>query len=304
MVVMIRVGRSTRRMRSLCESATIRSPSGRDRHAVRRVELRHDRRAVVAGEAGAEVVAADDRLDDVVARVDAADHVVVRVGEVDVAVVGDGDAARRVEPRLHRRPVVAGVARWPLPPMTGPVAASRSMNVPAPRPTIITTKMKRAAQAVDAQQRRRDQRRARRPATASPPCLRRAATRAIAAPHDCRRLRGAPGRRRSARDQRRDQRAGDRAARSGQRSARSPRRTSPPTSSAPPSASAATMPKLVGRRCVLIAQQRLAAAVLLDQRADVEPRPAADEHADVAIVATSLRRFRSSAPRATGAASR
>ena len=45
-----------------------------------------------------------------VARVDAADDVVVRVGEVDVAVRRDGDAARRVEPGLDRRAVVAGVA--------------------------------------------------------------------------------------------------------------------------------------------------------------------------------------------------
>ena len=42
----------------------------RDRDAVRRVELRGDRRPVVAGEAGAELVVAGDRLDDRVARVD------------------------------------------------------------------------------------------------------------------------------------------------------------------------------------------------------------------------------------------
>ena len=84
---------------------------GRDRDAVRRVELRLGRGTEVAGEAGAERVVADDRPDGVVAAaVDAPDHVVVRVGEVDVAVRRDGDAAGRVEPRLERRAVVAGVS--------------------------------------------------------------------------------------------------------------------------------------------------------------------------------------------------
>ena len=40
------------------------------------------------------------------------------------------------------------------------------------------------------------------------------------------------------------------------------------------------------------AQQALAAAVFFDQRAHIEPRPAADQNAHVAIVATSLRRCR------------
>ncbi len=78
---------------------------GRDRDAVRRVELRHDRGAVVAGEAGAQLVAAGDRLDLDVVRVDAADDVVVRVGDVDVAVRprSPGRPGRRARPPAANR---------------------------------------------------------------------------------------------------------------------------------------------------------------------------------------------------------
>ena len=66
----------------------------------------------------------------------------------------------------------------------------------------------------------------------------------------------------------------------------------------------ATMPKVVGRRCVLTRSSDLAAAVLLDERADVEPGPAADEHADVAIVGPALVDLDRCGRRASGAASR
>ena len=54
---------------------------GRDRDAVRRVQLRLGGRAEVAREAGAERVVADDRRDVALRGVDPADDVIVRVGE-------------------------------------------------------------------------------------------------------------------------------------------------------------------------------------------------------------------------------
>ena len=104
------VGRSTRRMRSLCESATMRSPSGAMLTPSGRVELRQRRRAVIAGETASELVIARDRLDRVVARVDAPDRVVVRIGEVQIAVLREHDAVRRVQPRVDRGSVIARVS--------------------------------------------------------------------------------------------------------------------------------------------------------------------------------------------------
>ena len=115
-----------------------------------------------------------------------------------------------------------------------------------------------------------------------------------AAPHDRRRLRRAPG---DARTISSDGEArGDRAGRAASASA-TPDSGADQQRGAEPSA--ATTPKVVGRRCVLMRTQRLAAAVLLDQRADVEPRPAADEHADVAIVGPAFVDLDRCGPRAS-----
>ena len=70
-----------------------------------------------------------------------------------------------------------------------------------------------------------------------------------------------------------------RRAASAARRRRRPRRAARARAPAP-----STTPKRRRPQVRADAQQRLAAAVILDERAHVEPRPAADEHADVAIV--------------------
>ena len=285
MVVMMPVGRSTRRMRSLCESATMRSPSG----AIA-TPSGVSSCATIAGPLSPEKPVPRSWLPatgsiDVVARVDAADDVVVRVGDVDVAVRRDRDAARRVEPGLDRRTVVAGVALL-LPPITGAGRRLAQHERAGAERHDHHDEDERAAQAVACAA-------ATARSAAPAPALDGIATMPLpsvdprdAAPDDRRRLRRAPERRRAIRatvsDD--DNRAGERPAQRPTRRPRASRRQTAPASSRPPMPSAATMPNVVGRRCVLTRTQRLAAAVLLDQRADVEPRPAADEHADVAIV--------------------
>ena len=83
---------------------------GGDGDAVRRIQLRGGGRTEIAREAGTQRIVADDGRDVAVGRVDAADDVIVRVGDEQLARWRDGDAARRVEPRLDGRTVVTGVA--------------------------------------------------------------------------------------------------------------------------------------------------------------------------------------------------
>ena len=155
------VGLSTRRMRSLWESATIRSPSG----AIA-TPSGVSSCASVASPSSPEKPVPRSLLPATVVmivfpRVDAPDDVVVRVGEIDVAVRRDDDAARRVEPGLHRRPVVAGVPFLRADHL--PVAASRSMKVLGAEREDHHDEDDGAAQPVHPEQRRREERRARRP---------------------------------------------------------------------------------------------------------------------------------------------
>ena len=106
------------------------------------------------------------------------------------------------------------------------------------------------------------------------------------APHDRRGLRRPPDAMNAISGQRQTGRRSRQP--TGQRQRDSAAADAAPSSSAPPMPSAADDAEARRAQVRADAQQRLAAAVLLDQRADVEPRPAADEHADVAIVRPAI----------------
>ena len=248
---------------------------GRNRHAVWCVELRENCRAIVAGEAAAEVVIAGDRLDvRIVARIDAADDVVVRVGEINVTVRRDDDAVGRVEPGFDRRAVVAGVAFLAADHRSGGRFAQHE-RARADRQQH-HREDERAAQTVDAHDRWRDERHARR--------ARRHRDHAGADGHL---LDAAPrnrgGLRRSPEhggDEQHRQAGDDRA---GERPAQChTRRRAAEQSGA--EADRGDEAKYRRPQMHADADERLAGGVLLDQHADVEPCPAAGEDADVAIV--------------------
>jgi hypothetical protein len=245
-----------------------------DRDAVGGVELRRRRHAEVAGKPAAERVVAGDRGDVLLERIDAANHVVVRVGKVDVAGAGDCDAARRVEPGVDRRSVVAGVALAGADHLRGGDLAQHERA--GAEAEDHHEERRGGAQAVDAQQRRRDERHPRRPRLHLHHLLLGGDgdERAL---HDRGRLRRPPCHIRG--DEQREgggdgarQRPAQRdagARRSDQRRADRERRQD----------------AQAGRPQVRAgAQQALASGVLLDQRAQVEPGPAAGEDAHVAVV--------------------
>ena len=150
------------------------------------------------------------------------------------------------------------------------------MNVPAPMPTIITDENQRAAQAIGAQPRRRDdgrpRRRRRHGDHALPGRNARTARRTIAVVCAVRHtitpmitsVSAAVAAPASGHLERHAGRRGDEQTRA--------------------ETAAATTPNVVGRRCVLTRSERPAAAVFFGERADVEPGPAADEDAHVVIV--------------------
>ena len=185
----LRSARSTRRMRSLCESATIRSPSGAIATPSGVSSCARVAGPVVAGEAAGRRCRRRSTTFDA-GRTGRSRRCSNRRSRCRRSRL-DGDAARRVEAGRNRRPVVPPLPFRP-PITSATFAASRSMNVPAPMPTIMTTKMDGAAQAVGADQGRRDQRHARRTRAHHASSCRRGRPGRSPRRDDRRRLRGAP----------------------------------------------------------------------------------------------------------------
>ena len=252
----------------------------RDRHAVRRVELRPGGRPVVAGEAARSRCRRPVTTFD--APIDQVDDVVVRIGEVDVAVRG----ATAMPPGVSSQAEIVGPA----------CRRCRSSAPITQRDVRRLAQHERAGADADDHDDEDDgaaQAVACGPATARSAAraagperitiiCRRRATRSIARRDDRGRLRRPPD---GERDDRQRERRRDRAGQRPPQRQPGDGRDQQHQRRAP---SALTTPKLVGRRCVLTRKQALAGAVILDQRADVEPGPAADEDADVAIVRPSV----------------